>query len=111
VSLLTQDTLSRIKEIEVVSKKKIEEAEKKKLNIIEDAKTKSIELISQADLQDNAFREKELQKAKEKINKQKEKLIQENSFSIDSMKQIALKNVKKEAQFVVKKFSEEVFSN
>jgi len=108
---LSNDTLSRIKQTEEASKKQIEEAEKKKHLIIDQAKTKSIELISEADKQDNDFREKELQKAKEKISKQKEKLIQQNSSSIESLKNTALKNVQKEAKFVVKKFSEEVFSN
>lgn len=109
MSLLSQETLSRIKEIEEASKKKIEEAEKKKLQIIDQAKTRSIELISEADKQDNEFREKELQKAKEKLLKEKEKLIRENKSLIDSTKNSALKNIKQEAKFVVKKFSEEVF--
>lgn len=111
VSLLSKDTLSRIKETEEASKKKIEEAEKKKHLIIDQAKTKSIELISEADKQDNDFREKELQKAKDRINKQKEKLIQQNSSSIESLKNTALKKAVNEAKFVVKKFSEEVFSD
>ncbi len=110
MSLLSQETLSRIKEIEEASKKKLEEAEKKKHQIIDDARNKSIELISKADTEDNEFREKEISKAKQKIHAEKEKLIQKNLSSIDSIKNSALKKVKPEAKFIVKKFSEEVFS-
>lgn len=110
MSLLSQETLSRIKETEEASKKKLEEAEKKKLQIIEEAKTKSITLISEADKQGNEFREKEIQKTKQKVAKTKEKLLQENNSFIASIKKNAVKKINSESKFVVKKFFIEVFS-
>ncbi|MBU2100449.1 hypothetical protein KKG83_06705 [Candidatus Micrarchaeota archaeon] len=105
---MSENTLVRIKEAEESAKKKLEEAEKKKLKIIEEAREKSIFLMSAADKQDNDFREKEIHKTKEKISKTKEKLIKDNSSSIDAMKKFAAKKLKAEADFVVKKFIQEV---
>ncbi len=108
MSILSENTLVRIKEAEESAKKKLEEAEKKKLKIIEESREKSIFLMSDADKQDNDFREKEIHKIKEKITKTKEKLTKENFSSIDSMKKSAVKKLKSEADFVVKKFIQEV---
>lgn len=108
--LFQDKTLSRIKEAEESAKKKLVQAEEEKVKIIEEARTKSINLIFEADNKDNEFREKEIIKAREKISKLKQKLIQENNSLVESMKKNAGKKLKSQQDFVVKKFSEEVFS-
>jgi len=108
VSLLTDNTLEKIKQAEQSAKKKLEEAEKKKLKLIEEAKEKAISMALDADKQDNDYREKELAKTKETITKAKEKMLKENTALIESMKKNSAKKLDPEADFVVKKFSREI---
>ncbi|MFH1663284.1 MAG: hypothetical protein ABH986_00450 [archaeon] len=106
---MSQDeTLSRIKQTEESARKRLSEAEKKKAEITEDAKAKSISLTAEADRQDNDFREKELQKARQNIKQLKEKLARENNLLIESIRKKSSAKIKSEPKFILKKFSEEI---
>ncbi|MDD5163835.1 MAG: hypothetical protein PHD95_06565 [Candidatus ainarchaeum sp.] len=96
--------LDRIVEAEAKAKEMLEEAGKKKHETVEKAKKDSDSFLDEAKKNALQQREKQILALQKSLEKEKEKLSEQNKGKIGKLKQEARAHLKKEADFLVEKF-------
>jgi vacuolar-type H+-ATPase subunit H len=99
--------LDSIIEAEAKVKEITEAANKKKQEIIENAKRGMASLLEEAKKNSLQLREKQILAMKKALEKEKEKLAEQNKNFIGQLKQKARVHSKKETDFLVEKFLKE----
>jgi ATP synthase H subunit len=100
--------LKSIRESESRARDIIEQARKSSEKIIAEAKDKAQHLLKNAESQTSSQTHEILSKKNLKIDEEKKRIAQEGKGSVQKIEKASSPNISKSADFVMKKFEEEI---